>query len=91
MLMLLALLVGAVLGMRFKVFVLIPAIGLTVPIILAVGMIRGESVASFAVTAILAGACLQIGYLAGAVTRYTIAAAGAGRRHSPAMRLQRTP
>jgi len=91
MLLLLAILVGAVLGMRFKVLVLIAAIGLTVPAILAAGIIRGDSVASFAVTAILAGTCLQIGYLAGAVTRYTTAAARAGRRHSAALRLQRTP
>jgi hypothetical protein len=90
MLLLLAVLVGAVLGMRFKVFVLIPAIGLTLPTILAAGMISRESLASFAVTAILAGTCLQIGYLAGAVARYATAAARAGRRQDPAMRLQRT-
>jgi hypothetical protein len=90
MLLLLALLIGAVLGMRFKVLVLIPAIGLIVPAIVAAGMIRGESVASLAVIAIVAGSCLQIGYLAGAVTRYATAAARAGRRHGAAIRLQRT-
>jgi uncharacterized protein YqgC (DUF456 family) len=90
MLLLLALLTGAVLGMRFKVFVLIPAIGLIVPAIVAAEMIRDKSVASLAVTAVLAGTFLQIGYLVGAVTRYITAAARAGRRHGTVMRLQRT-
>jgi hypothetical protein len=81
LLLLLAILVGAVLGMRFRVLVLIPAIGLTVATILAAGMIRGESVASFAITAILAGSGLQIGYLAGAIARYATAPGRTGRRH----------
>jgi hypothetical protein len=88
LLLLLAILVGAVLGMRFRVLVLIPAIGLTVPAIVAAGIIRGDSVASFAVTAMLAATCLQIGHLAGAATRCTTAPAS--RRHGAALRLERT-
>ena len=70
-LMLLAFLIGAVLGMRFKVLVLIPAIGFTLIAVLAACFVGGESLSITMVTAVFTASCLQIGYLGGVATRYT--------------------
>ena len=79
MFVLLVFLIGAVLGMRFRVFVLIPAIGITLTAILAVCIVRGDSIAAFAFTAVLAASCLQVGYLGGVATHYGTALARIGR------------
>ena len=71
--------IGAALGMRFKVLILTPAIGLTIMAILARGMIHGDSASTVAITAFLAAGCLQIGYLGGAATRHTLTLRRAGR------------
>ncbi len=91
MLLLLVFLIGAVLGTRFKVLVLIPAIGLTVSAILAAGIVRGESISTFAVTAILAVSCLQIGYLSGIATHYIAALGHSGRRRGDARKTTPSP
>ena len=79
MLILLAFLLGAVLGMRFKVFILIPAIGFALIAILAGGIARGNSVSGTLIVAVLASSCLQIGYLLGIIARYSVALTRAGR------------
>ena len=79
MLILLAFLLGAVLGMRFKVFILIPAIGFALIGILAGGIAGGNSVSGTLIAAVLALSCLQIGYLLGNIARYSVALTRAGR------------
>ena len=80
MLMLLAFLIGAVLGMRFEVLVLIPAIGFIL-ISRSRGLLgrRGEHFRLTMATAVFAASCLQIGYLGGVATRYTTAVARTSR------------
>ena len=72
MLILLALLVGAVLAMRYKVLALIPAIGLTITAIFVGGVVRGDSLSIISITAFLVASCMQVGYLGGAVIRHTM-------------------
>ena len=79
MLLLLVLLIGAVLGMRFKVLVLVPAIGFLFVAILVACVIRAESLSMTIAAVVLTVSCLQIGYLGGVVTRYTTAPADPGR------------
>jgi hypothetical protein len=66
-------LVGAVLGMRFKVLILIPAIGFAVGVVLAAGIAGGASLAAILAATALASICLQFGYLGGIGTRYSMA------------------
>jgi len=72
------LLIGAALGMRFKVLILIPAIGLGFITILAGGIGRGDSASAILIAAVLASGSLQIGYLCGILTRSGIASARPG-------------
>lgn len=58
-------LIGASLGLRFKVFVLLPAIILSVLVIVSAGIAHSDSYSSILLTAIFVIAALQIGYLAG--------------------------
>jgi hypothetical protein len=58
--------IGAVLGHFFKVFILPAAILLGCVIIIAIGMVEGQSANSIAAACILFAVCLQSGYLAGA-------------------------
>jgi hypothetical protein len=68
MLLLLALLLGAVLGQRFKVEILIPAIALAI----TVGALSAHVGAlwQIAVAAFSTGVSLQVGYLVGIGIRY---------------------
>lgn len=79
MLLLLVFLVGALLGMRFKVLVLIPATGFLCMAVLAACLIRAESFSFTIAAVVLAVSGLQVGYLGGVVTRYTTALADFGR------------
>jgi hypothetical protein len=73
-LFLLSVLVGAVLGMRLKVLILIPAIGFFVIGIIGIGTVRGDGLWLVVSPAILAITCLELGYLAGSTTRFVMAA-----------------
>jgi len=84
----LAFLIGAVLGMRFKVLILIPAIGLALIVILAAGVARDDNVSAILIAAVLASSFLQIGYLCGAVTRYSIALARTERTRKASLQAQ---
>jgi hypothetical protein len=79
-LFILSILVGAVLGMRLKVSILIPAIGFLIAGIAAIGAVRGDGVSSIATAAILAVVSLQLGYLAGSTTRFVTVASRLARR-----------
>jgi len=71
MLVLLAILIGGVLGMRFKVLILVPAIGLALITTLVVGAAHGDRASSILIGAVSASICLQIGYIFGLLTRYS--------------------
>ena len=75
----LALLLGAVLGMRFKVLVLLPAIACAVIIVATGGIASGVHGLAIVVMAVVASICLQLGYFGGVMTRYVMVAARAGR------------
>jgi hypothetical protein len=74
-------LVGAVLGTRFTVLVLVPAIVLATGVISASGLAGSHPLAWTALTAVLAATCLQLGYLGGLATRHFLAAARIARPH----------
>jgi len=61
------LLIGCALGFRFKVLVLLPAIGLVWMAYLIVGIARSDGISAILVGALLAAICLQLGYLVGAM------------------------
>jgi predicted Na+-dependent transporter len=73
-------LVGAVLGQRFKVFVLVPATSLALICTIAAGIARAQHIWSIAMAAVGVTIALQIGYLIGTGIRYLIAADGPARR-----------
>lgn len=59
------LLLGAVLGIRFRVLVLFPVIGAVVVIALVAILAGANDLAVVAFNAALAAICIQLGYLAG--------------------------
>ena len=70
MVLLVCLLLGAVLGQRFKVLILLPAMLPTVTFATIVVALQGATVWQIVATAFLAGTSLQIGYLAGIGIRH---------------------
>jgi len=66
-----ALLCGAVLGLRFKVFILLPTIVILVGVLVVLGDLRGVDPWSLAASAGLATIGIQLGYLCGAGVRYS--------------------
>jgi predicted Na+-dependent transporter len=78
-LIILNLLAGLVLGQRFKVLVLVPAIVLALLVAIGAGIARGDGVWSTALMAGAVGMALQIGYLAGLFIGH-IPALGRARR-----------
>jgi hypothetical protein len=88
-LVLFSLLVGAVLGIRLKVLVLVPAIGFFVIAIAGIGVARGDAFSTIASAIALTVVAIQLGYLGGSATRFVLVAARVSRRykiHSPAPR-----
>ena len=86
MLLLVCLLVGAVLGQRFKVAVLIPSMAVTVAVEFAYGGTFRQIIGATLVAAM----SLQIGYFAGVSMRYLMAAARTSRME-PILSLHRHP
>jgi hypothetical protein len=75
-----ALLGGYLCGMRFKVFVLIPVIMLSIIAITVIGIALNSSVSSIVLAAVLATIALQAGYLASAAL-YFIMPRGASAKY----------
>ena len=69
-------LVGATFSVRFKVLILLPAIGLAVVGIAVPGIAHGDSVGAVMLTTALVATAVQIGYLFGVVTREVTASLG---------------
>ena len=72
-------LAGAVLGMRYKVLALVPAIGLALMMVLISAIARGDGIWAILGAAAAAGTALQIGYLAGTLIRFAMAGARGAR------------
>ena len=60
-------LVGALLGMRFRVFILLPVVLLTVAIVAAVGLARESGAWRILLEIVVVMAALELGYLGGSV------------------------
>ena len=69
-------LVGALLGMRFRVFILLPVVLLTVAIVAAVGLARESGAWRILLEIVVVMTALELGYLGGSV------GARIGRRHA---------
>jgi hypothetical protein len=76
-----ALLVGAALGVRFKVLILIPAVAFAFIATVVAGVARGDSASAILIAAVLAGSSVQIGYICGIFGRYGLTMARAGSPH----------
>ena len=79
MLVLASMLVGAVLGLRFRILVLVPALLLMLALVVAGGLAHGDDVWSILLALMLGGISIQLGYLGGTAIRFTVAAARAPR------------
>jgi hypothetical protein len=60
-----SLLVGAVLGQRYKVFILLPAMSLALICTITAGIVRAQDAWSIAMVAVCITTAMQIGYLIG--------------------------
>ena len=78
MLWILSLLAGIVLGQRFRILILTPAILLTLLLTTGAGIARADSAWIIGLSAVMASACLQIGYLAGTGIRCLLVARARG-------------
>jgi len=76
-LILLSVLVGAVLGLRFRVFVLVPVICGALAIAVVDGLARGDGLWRLVLAMIMIAASLQLGYILGIVVRFVMGAARA--------------
>ena len=80
-----SLLVGMVLGQRFKVLVLMPTIAIALVLAVGAGVARADTVWWIVLMAATTAISLQIGYLIGIGIRHVLVAARGGR--SPATSL----
>jgi hypothetical protein len=78
--LILGVLVGAVLGMRLRAFILIPTTAFAFIAIAGIGAVRGDIPSSIAIAMVLAAISLQLGYLAGSATRFVLVASRVSRR-----------
>jgi hypothetical protein len=77
---------GAAAGMRLRVFVLFPMIILCLIVVTAWGLAQNQTVWSIIVMNFVGSACLQLGYLAGSVPSFMIAARQSRREHPQPVR-----
>lgn len=79
--------IGAALGLRFRIFVLLPVILLGFLVCTAIGLAQGTAIWSITLTSAIGATCLQVGYLGGALLKFLIFAGRfAGARSSHAAR-----
>jgi hypothetical protein len=81
-LLLISLLLGMVLGQRFKVLVLLPAMVFLLLVAIGVGMANAQGLGPTALMAVGALASLQVGYLAGVGVRYLLTGTRSAKRRS---------
>ena len=70
-----SILVGIVVGLRFKVFILVPTVGLATALVAANGIMLGDGIWRIAATMVIAATLLQLGYVGGSVLRLIIGVA----------------
>jgi hypothetical protein len=63
---------GAALGLRFRIFVLLPVITLGLFVCSAFGLAQGTAIWSIILTSVIGATCLQLGYLGGALLKFLI-------------------
>jgi hypothetical protein len=73
--------IGSALGLRVRVFVLLPAILVGVIVITAWALAQGATIGSIAVLNVVGVTCLQFGYLGGAVL-WSLTSPGRGAKNS---------
>jgi hypothetical protein len=66
---------GVMLGLRFKVVVLLPGLFLMMLFVLGLRILRAESVMEILLAAVVGGTALQLGYLCGAAISFAVATA----------------
>ena len=64
--------IGSALGLRFRIFVLLPAILLGLFVCTAFGLAQGTTVWSITLMNVVGATCLQLGYLGGALLKFLI-------------------
>jgi hypothetical protein len=67
-----SMLAGIALGLRYKVFVLVPAVSLTIMFAVVGGIAHGDRMWSILFTMAILGTAVQFGYLAGIMIRVTV-------------------
>jgi hypothetical protein len=72
-------LAAAVLGLRYKVLVLAPAIGFALLVTVVAGIARADGTWAILAASAAVATVVQIGYLAGTLVRFTIAGARGAR------------
>jgi hypothetical protein len=72
MVALMMLCIGSALGLRFRIFVLLPAILLGLFVCTAWGLAQGTTIWSITLTNVVGATCLQFGYLGGAFLKFLI-------------------
>jgi hypothetical protein len=80
-LVLICLMLGAVLGQRFRVLVLFPGMAVVWPITTVAEAVRGHSFGYIVLAVVVATVSLQVGYLGGIGIRCRMVAARAARAH----------
>jgi hypothetical protein len=79
--MLIYLLIGLLLAQRFKVFVLVPALAVTIVLAITLGYHSGYSASEIVIGTIEDVVCLQLGYLVGAGLNHVFMTVFAGVLH----------
>ena len=64
--------IGAALGLRFRIFVLLPVLLLSLFVCTAIGLAQGTTIWSITLTSVVGVTCLQLGYLSGALLKFLI-------------------
>jgi hypothetical protein len=72
MMILMGVLVGVVLGLRFKVFVLVPVICGALPVVAIDGVASGDGLLGMVFAMIVMAIALQMGYFLGNVLRFVM-------------------
>jgi hypothetical protein len=72
-------LAGAVLGLRYKVLVLVPAIGLALLVTVVTGSARADGAWAIVAACVAVATVVQIGYLTGTLTHVVMAGARGAR------------
>lgn len=79
---------GALLGLKFRFLILIPALGAIVLSVIARGVAHADSMPVMLITAVAAATSLQIGYLVGAIAHAALAAPLTQRRRKSPLRTE---